>query len=282
MIISPLKWNGSKAKLIEAILEIVPQHYNRYFEPFMGSGSVMLNINPQKAYCSDIIEEPINTMQVIKDKPGELINEFVKYASILWEDSGQFYYEARNEYNRDKYSMPAIDKAAAIMFLLRSGFNGLVRFNKDGCWDVPWGKRGTKDTGNPIFNSDYEKLILETSNILNQGDKQFVVCSFEQSIAQAQEGDLVYANPHLNTDYNSYSGYDWTKEQEKLLYDELLKASDRGAKFILSNVYIYKGKKNKKLLKIFGNFHHTIINHQYIMGPMGHKRPLVSEILIYN
>jgi len=280
---SPLKWTGSKAKLVKHILDLMPQEYNCYYEPFLGSGVVLLNVNPKQAFCSDIIPESPMVMEAIKDDPKGIKEQLRKYTAMLWTRGGEFYYIAREEYNSEKGEMPTVDRAALFIFLVRSGFNGLIRFNKDNCWNVPWGKRGSKKTNGCVYTEEYGKVIMEASRILNEGKKLFDVCSFEDTIRMAGKGDIIYADPpYLSTDYNRYCGFVWDEERERLLHEEIFKAHDRGAKFILSNIYLYKGKKNKKLLKIYKDFDHTIVDHQYIMGPNKNRRPKVSEVLIYS
>jgi len=247
----------------------------------------MLNLNPQKAYCSELISEPIVVMKAIQNNADDFLEKFRLLADSLWNKGGDFYYETRDKYNMYKDSMGDVMRAAWFVFLVKSCFNGVIRFNrnKNNSWNVPWGKRGYKNlpTNNKsICTKEYEKVVYACAQILKSGAKKFNVCSFEEAIDQANINDLIYADPpYLLTDHNKYHQV-WDEAAELLLANKLKEAHARGAKFILSNVYTYKGRTNDKLLELYRRFTHKFIEHQYIIGPKGDRRPKVAEILIYN
>ena len=133
---SPLKWMGGKTKLIPFIEKHIPS-YKTYYEPFFGSGAVFFSQQPDKAVCSDIQAEPIMIMNAIKNSPKEFYHYFATYSDRLWNEGEDYYYELRNDYNENKSTYDEADRAARFMVLLRSGFNGLIRFNPKGNWNVP-------------------------------------------------------------------------------------------------------------------------------------------------
>ncbi len=277
---SPLKWMGGKTKLIPFIQQFIPK-YNTYYEPFFGSGAVFFSQQPEKAICSDIQSEPILIINAIKNSPKEFYDLFSQLSQQLWEEGSSFYYSLRKKYNDG--NMSEFEKAVSFMILLRGGFNGLVRFNPKGEWNVPFGDRGNKDSKNqavPLNNLFSLSKIDECSSFLNNGDKQFINQSFETTIQRAREGDFIYCDPPYLITTQQYNG--WNIKDELLLAEELKKADKRGVKFILSNVYSYKGRENKDLINLYSEFKYELKDHNYIVGPKQDRRQAVEEIIIYN
>jgi len=280
---SPLKWMGSKKKLVEPILSLFPKAYNTYYEPFCGSAIIMFSLEPQNCICSDVAIEPSLVLNSIKNSYKELYNEFSNLANNLWENGEKYYYKIRSEYNSNKKNYSNIEQAAMFLFLLKSCFNGVVRFNpKDSSWNVPWGKRGYKNSENntPLYTQGFLKELENYSIFLNSGNKQFIQSSFDKQINQAKENDLVYCDPPYISTTQKYGG--WDNNSEKLLNECLISAHNRGVKFVLSNVYLYKGKENIYLKDYYKQFKFKFIDHQYIVGPKSHRRQNVQEVLIYN
>jgi len=277
---SPLKWMGGKTKLIPFIQQFVPK-YDIYYEPFFGSGAMFFSQQPKKAICSDIQAEPILIINAIKKSPNEFYTLFNDLSHQLWEEGSSFYYSLRKKYKEN--NMFELEKAASFMILLRGGFNGLIRFNPKGEWNVPFGDRGHKNSKSqaiPLNNSFPLSKIKEYSSFLNNGNKQFINQSFEKTIQLAKEGDFIYCDPPYLITTQQYNK--WKIEDELLLSEELKKANNRGVKFILSNVYIYKGIKNKDLLDLYSEFKYELKSYNYIVGPGKNRKQAVEEIIIYN
>lgn len=277
---SPLKWMGGKTKLIPFIQQFIPK-YNTYYEPFFGSGAVFFSQQPEKAVCSDVQSEPILIINAIKNSPKEFYSLFDNLSQQLWEEGSNFYYTLRKKYNDG--NMSEFEKAVSFMVLLRGGFNGLVRFNPKGEWNVPFGDRGNKDSKSqavPLNNLFSLSKIEECSSFLNSGDKQFINQSFETTIQRAKEGDFIYCDPPYLITTQQYNG--WNDKHELLLANELKMADKKGVKFILSNVYLYKGKENKDLIDLYSGFKYELKDHNYIVGPKQDRRQVVKEIIIYN
>jgi DNA adenine methylase len=278
---SPIKWMGSKKKLIPWITQYTPQEYNTYFEPFMGSGIMFFNQEPETAICSDLQAEPIVVMNAIKDFPQAFHSLFIEYSKLLWDNGDTYYYKLRAIYNEEKENISPVKRAAMFMVLLRAGFNGLIRFNPRGNWNVPFGDRGwigSKNQAVKLHQSfPYEK-IEEWSNFLNQGDKKFLQQSFKETIDEAIEGDFIYADPPYLITTQQYKV--WNISHELKLAEALKNASNRGVKFVLSNVYRYKEKENIQLLDLYSDFKYELKSHSYVVGPNRHKS--VEEIIIFN
>ena len=134
-----LKWAGGKRRLIEQIDKHLPKKINRYFEPFLGAGSMFFYIkqkyNPKFCMVSDINKDLIETFKAVRDNPLGLINETKK---LKKKDSKEFYYKVRMKFNEDKYL--GLKRCAAFIYLNKTCFNGLYRVNSKNEFNVPCGK----------------------------------------------------------------------------------------------------------------------------------------------
>jgi DNA adenine methylase len=279
---SPLKWMGGKKKLLPFIEKHIPE-YNTYIEPFMGSAAVFFSQEPENSICSDIQSEPIDVLNAIKEKPEGFYALFDEYAKQLWESGSDYYYHMRDEYNNNKQKFYYVKRAAMFMILSRAGFNGLIRFNSKGSWNVPFGDRGNHDSKEQatILTSFLSiDKILSWSDFLNTGNKRFYNQSFSESIQAAQKGDFIYCDPPYLITTQQYN--EWTQDHETQLANDLRDADSRGVKFILSNVYRYKGEENQALLDLYSGFNYELKNHKYIVGPNQTRRQSVEEIIIFN
>lgn len=280
---SPLKWMGSKKKLIPFIEQFIPKNYNTLVEPFVGSGIVTFSQEPESAIVADLQAEPIAIFRSIKNKPEAFHALFIKYSQELWEGGSDYYYATRKEYNAKKDDMHEVKRAAMFMVLLRAGFNGLIRFNPKGEWNVPFGDRGhaqSKTRPTPLHAMFPWEKIEEWNSFLNSGKKQILHQSFEKTISQTAEGDVIYADPPYLITTQQYKT--WNEGHELLLANELRAADKRGVKFMLSNVYEYKGKINDNLMELYEGFEYKIKPHSYVVGPKSSRRQSVQEIIIFN
>jgi len=161
-----LKWAGGKTQLIPELSKYIPKSYNQYIEPFIGGGAFFFYLNPLKAIISDSNEELIITYKAIRDNVDEVIEILESYKN---EES--FFYKIRAlETNK----LSDIERAARLIYLNKTCFNGLYRVNKKGQFNVPYGKRNgeflnreqLKDSSEflknaKIFRSDYLTSLKE-------------------------------------------------------------------------------------------------------------------------
>ena len=133
-----LKWAGGKRQLLKDIKKHIPEKFSTYYEPFLGGGAVLFELQPSKAVVNDINEELMNVYLVIRDHIEELIEELKKHER---KNSEEYYYEIR-ELDRDKRKyeqLSNIEKAARIIYLNKTCYNGLFRVNSQGQFNVPYG-----------------------------------------------------------------------------------------------------------------------------------------------
>jgi DNA adenine methylase len=160
VISSPIRWAGSKKKLLNEMLEIFSKDKENYIEPFLGSGVVLINIliNSEKFkyknyYVNDINGNIISFFEAIQKNCANVILELDKlvnsYNSMInLKEKEEFYYQIREKYNKLNSKD---EKAVLFWFLMKAGYNGVYRVNRSGLFNVPYGKK-------EIINIDKENL----------------------------------------------------------------------------------------------------------------------------
>ena len=272
MIIPPIKCQGIKTKLTEWIKNKLPENYNIWYEPFMGSGVVGFNIKPNKAIFCDTNPYIINFYNDIKTGviTSDKMKLFLLSESIkLNKYSNDYYMEVRERFNKNPNSYDFI-------FLNRSCFNGMMRFNSKGNFNVPFCKK------NNIFSRSYiTKIVNQIKNIemlLETYDYQFTTQSFNNTINYATKNDIIYCDPPYIDRYSDYFNA-WRHDDEVSLFNMLLNTK---SKFILSTWHHNKYRKNSYIDIYWNSFNIDLKEHFYYIGGKEHNRNTVIEALVTN
>lgn len=194
----------------------------RYHEPFLGGGSIFFALAPaSQAYLSDLNTDLITVYRRVRDNPAGVAEFLGNY-----ENTAECYYTARA-------ARPSSDDelAARFIFLNHTSFNGIFRVNLKGEYNVPYGNR--KHLNMPGLE------WLENASARLQG-AQLQARSFEISLGDVGEGDLVFLDPpytvaHNNNGFVKYNQHLFSFEDQRLLAKSIGEISDRGASFILTN-----------------------------------------------
>ena len=225
-----VKWAGGKRQLLDKISERIPRIYNNYFEPFIGGGAVLLELQPRKAIINDINGSLINAYRTIASNPQEFIEIIRKIDSEIGEDGKTYYYSLREHYN-DKLIKEEFDAelAALFVFINKHCFNGLYRVNAKGLFNVPY--------NNSKKSSINEESIMAVSEYLK--NVTIMLGDFEEACKGAKNGDLVFFDspyaPLNPTSFESYTkeGFDIdSHERLAKLFDDLTK---KGCYCMLTN-----------------------------------------------
>ena len=225
-----VKWAGGKRQLIPQIRERMPEKYNDYYEPFVGGGAVIFDLQPANALINDINKALINTYRTICNEPDTFLKEVNRLDNDMWEDGKKYYYYIREHYNdklmRSEYD---VELATLFVFINKHCFNGLYRVNGKGLFNVPYNnsRRVSIDEEAIMAASEYLKGVT-----IIDGD-------FEQACKNAKKGDFVFIDspyaPLNPTSFESYTKEGFDIESHKRLaklYDEL---TARGCYCMLTN-----------------------------------------------
>ena len=219
-----LKWVGGKSKLIPQYQPYLPQGYSAYHEPFLGGGALFFHLLPQRAVLSDINEELVNTYQCVRDRVDELIILLREHRD---RHSRDYYYHIRGCGFNSR-----IERAARLIYLNKTCFNGLYRENASGLFNVPMGRYK-----NPrIFDPD---LLKAAAIALKSASIQ--VDSFESILKRANTAqDFVYFDPPYapisdTSKFTGYTRYPFLEKEQVSLRDVFIELSRRGVKVMLSN-----------------------------------------------
>lgn len=269
-----LKWAGGKRQLIPIIKEFLPVKYTQYYEPFVGAGAVLFSIQPKKAVINDTNSELINCYQVIKHSPEELLLMCQKHKE---RNSKEHYYKLRALDRSDDFkNLSPQERAARIIYLNKTCFNGLFRVNSSGQFNVPYGNYSNPSIADPA-------VIRAVSSYLNQANVRILEGDFERAITTCRKGAFIYFDPpyHPISDTSSFTGYsmDGFGEEEQIrLRDTCNKLSDRGCQVLLSN-------SNADFIRsLYDDSRYEIVEVKAnrAINAVGSKRGQISELLIHN
>lgn len=218
-----LKWAGGKGRLLAQYQPLFPQQYARYFEPFVGAGAVFFHLQPENAQLSDVNPELVNAYQVIRDQVEDLIETLGTY-----QHDREFYYALRAQ---DPELLTPVERAARIIYLNKTCFNGLYRVNRRGQFNVPFG-----DYKNPrildVAGLRAAHAALQGVGVTHQG--------FDAVLAEAKSGDFVYFDPPYHplsptASFTSYAADDFGPEDQIRLAAVFRRLDAKGVKLMLSN-----------------------------------------------
>lgn len=226
-----VKWAGGKRQLLPQLHEYQPKEFNTYMEPFIGGGAFLLDLAPQKAVIGDLNEELLNTWQVVKNYPEELLQKLAQHQ----ENNSKEYYLDIRSVDRDGRidEMTDVERAARFIYLNKAGFNGLWRVNSKGQNNVPY--------ANPKkLNIVMADKIMEISHYLNSNQVEIFHQSYEKTIKNAQTGDFVYFDPPYiplteTSSFTSYTKENFSLDDQIHLRDTAKKLAEKGVFVMLSN-----------------------------------------------
>jgi len=270
-----LKWAGGKRQLLPEIRKYVPQKFNTYFEPFIGAAAVLFDLQPQTAVINDANAELINCYQVIKDSPEELITATRKHREL---NTKEYFYKLRGlDRKKEFLKLSAVERAARIIYLNKTCFNGLFRVNSNGQFNVPYG-----DYKNPSIVD--EVVIKATSRYFNEKAVTILNDDFEKAVNEANKGDFIYFDPPYDpvSDTASFTGYDvngFDKNEQRRLKKVCDELSNKKCKVLVSN------SATDFIKELYGDqTQYTIVEVEANrnINSVGTGRGKISEVLIYN
>ena len=265
-IVSPrpfLKWAGGKGKLIQQYIPYFPKKIKTYYEPFLGGAAVFFYLNPPSAALTDINAELVNAYRCVRDNVEELILNLEVHQLRHCRD---YYYEVRQ-----CPGVTNIEKAARLIYLNKTCFNGLYRENSKGAFNVPIGKYKNPKICNPA-------LLRSVSAALQNA--QINVRPFEDILEHASScDDFVYFDPPYHplsptSNFTAYSRYSFSQDDQIRLKYVFAELAERGVKVMLSN------SDCKFIRELYSDFNINSIIAPRLINSDVRKRGNITELLI--
>lgn len=279
--VPPIKSQGIKTKLVPWINRLVSQSgidldNAAWVEPFFGTGVVGFNA-------------PLNGRHIVGDTNPHIINfykgiqsgeitewnmrQYLQHESELLsnaDDDGYAHYRlVRNRFNAEGSPFDFI-------FISRAGFNGMMRFNRKGEWNIPFCKKPERFS--PAYITKICNQVANVSRIIKRCDWQFRKASFLETIKAATKNDIIYCDPpYFGRDVDYYNG--WTEEDEERLFNAL---EQTPAKFILSTWHHNEFRENKMIRRFWSKYNVQTQRHFYHNGGSIENRHSMVEALVFN
>ena len=244
-----LKWAGGKRQLLPQLRRFYPERFTKYHEPFLGGGAVFFDLTSQNrihargARLSDANADLIGCWQQLRDDPEDVIAQLQELGARRQRAPEEHYYEVRNRFNTTRdggghraWKRPAeytAELAAMLIYLNRTGFNGLFRVNANGRFNVPYGWH----TKAPVFD---EAHLRQTAERLRESESAIECKPYETIVESAKEGDFVYLDPPYapvssSAAFTAYTAERFHANDQQRLQEIAIELAKRGCHILLSN-----------------------------------------------
>jgi DNA adenine methylase len=271
-----LKWAGGKRQLLPEILRYLPKNIGKttYFEPFLGGGALLFELQPKQAIVNDSNRELINCYRVIKDN----VEELIEVLKVHKAKNSKEYFDYLRERDRLKQynKFSDIQKAARIIYLNKTCYNGLFRVNSKGQFNVPFGSYK-----NP--NILDEAVLRGVNDYLNQKSVTFLNRDFAEAVKDAKKGDFVYFDPPYDPVSNtaSFTGYDingFNQNEQRRLKQVVDELTEKECYVMLSN------SATDFILDLYKDHKYTIetVSATRSINSNALKRGKINEVLVLN
>ena len=263
-----LKWAGGKSQLLKVYQELLPRRFARYFEPFLGGGAVFFHLANRhpglRAILSDCNAELINCYTIVRDHLPELIE-----ALKCHRNDRHHFYKVRA---MDLELLDQTERAARLIFLNRTCFNGLYRVNRKGQFNVPFGKYKNPKILDEI-NLTGCRSVLADADISCQ--------SFEHVVKRARTGDFVYMDPpyhplNATSNFTSYTNGAFRFEDQMRLADVFRALDRKGCLVMLSN------SDTPEIRELYQGYRIEVVLAARAINSRADRRGRINELVVLN
>lgn len=228
-----LKYGGGKYKEIEKFSKYIPSSFDTYYEPFVGGGALFFHLAPPKAVIGDVNRPLIHFYRELKENFNEVVTETKEIADKFEENqksfnnikdyhqgvrihnpNEDFYYDLRDQFNglkERRYSL-----ASLYYFINKTAFSGMIRYNKEGHFNVPFGHY--KHFSNKSITFQHHLLLTHT---------QIIQCDYTASFKMAGKNDFMFLDPPYDCVFTNYGNMktvgDFGEEQHRQLAEDFKK-----------------------------------------------------------
>lgn len=273
VIVPPIKSQGIKTKLVPWIRQITPKDFSGvWIEPFMGTGVVAFNIAVKEAVLCDTNPHLINfytALQSGKITPTSVKGFLAEEGQKLLLSGEEHYYVIRDRFNKHHDPLD-------FLFLNRAGFNGMIRFNRQGNFNIPFCRKPQRFS--QAYITKIVNQVAAVSKLLATGDFTFKCQSFEKTLSSISTDDVVYCDPpYIDRHADYYNG--WTDAHERELGRVLGNCPGR---FILSTWHHNDFRTNDYITSQWEKYNVLTKEHFYHVGGNQQNRNPMVEALITN
>jgi DNA adenine methylase len=243
-----LKWAGGKRQLLPYLRRLYPLDFNRYIEPFFGSGAVFFDLHAlgrlrnHDSILIDSNADLIGCYEAVRDRPDDVVRELERLAEAHGREGRTHYYAVRDgRFNplRDRHRQSdgriayTPELAAMLLYLNRTGFNGLFRVNARGAFNVPAGRYERPDIANRDRLARVAEALASSQVRLSRG-------GFESALDVAQAGDFIYFDPPYaplsrTANFTSYTAPRFDAADHERLQRGVITLARRGCHVLVSN-----------------------------------------------
>jgi DNA adenine methylase len=275
VIVPPIKCQGIKTKIVPVIKSAVVQSIKgKWIEPFCGSCVVAFNIQPQKALLADTNQHIIafySSLQNSSITVDDVISHLQTEGKRLKEKGEEHYYEIRRRFNQSRHPLD-------FLFLNRSCFNGVIRFNSKGEFNTPFCRKPERFSQSYI--TKIANQVRAVCSVMHGKDWTYEVADFKKTLSRANEDDLIYADPPYIGRHADYFNK-WSDENELELETNLKRLN---CKFILSTWQQNKYRCNERINECWNVDDVSVLSvkHFYHVGSTESLRNEMMEAVITN
>lgn len=281
VIVPPIKSQGIKTKLVPWINDLILQsgidfEHANWIEPFFGTGVVGFNtpvggnriVGDTNPHIIRFYNGILNG-EITEHNMRAYLEEANQHLSVADDDGYAYYREVKNRFNQEHNPFDFI-------FLSRAGFNGMMRFNRRGEWNIPFCKK--PDRFAAAYVTKICNQVQKVRRVIAHNQWEFNNVPFIETIQRAQAGDLIYCDPPYYGRYvDYYNG--WTEEDEHALFEAL---QNTPAHFILSTWHHNEYRENEMMNQLWNNFNVETKEHFYHGGGHIENRHAMVEALVFN
>ena len=230
MVAPVVKWVVGKRQLLNTFKPLLPKRITAYCEPFLGGGALLFSLQPQKAFVNDINSDLIQVYTTIKDDVENLIAALSEYRN----ESDFFYYVRDWDRDKERYAkLTGVEKAARLIYLNKTCYNGLYRVNNAGEFNSPFGNYRNPN----IINAP---VLRAVSAYFNSADIHFTTVDYEEVLKKIPKGTFVYLDPPYDpvSETSAFTGYSkggFSRDEQIRLRRCCDDLNARKIKFMLSN-----------------------------------------------
>lgn len=272
-----VKWAGGKRQLLPKIVQYIPPYSGKYIEPFVGGGALLFALCPTHAIVGDINSDLICAYTCLSSS--SLYPLFLQKLNQLQKKHSEPFYlkESRMDREPSYLEKSPIERGARLIYLNKTGFNGLYRVNSNGFYNVPSSKRKN-------INLYSKENLDHINNYLVSNQIVFYCQDYKTTLLSAEKGDFIFLDPPYDipkrrkTEFTAYSAQGFGAKQQEELCNEFKRLDLLGAKVLLCNGYTSNVKK------LYAGYKMVIVDViRYIKPPRGStKRDHYKEMLIMN